>query len=549
LSAPPIRPWPRRGTLRRGAALAACALLLTACDSGKKHDSQSATPSSSGLTASNEAPAIPSGPVPSGAALKDPGAFASKLDFTDISKQVNKALSGVTDRKLAFGRATLKVPLDWANPANGKTVSITVLRIRSQSQHDRIGSLVVNPGGPGGSGTEAALDLAISELPEAILDRFDIVGFDPRGVALSDPIKCIPAKEKDAELNLPPDPTSDAQWQANIEEAKKVADECFAIYGNDLTFFSTAETVRDMEALRAKLGDDKLTYLGYSYGTLLGAEYATAYPDKVRALVLDGAVDPTIDSVQQDKTQAAGFQLAFSHFAADCVKKGSSCGLGSDPLAFVQNLMTSSDAKPIPSGDGKDKRVVEAGAVLLAVISALYDESQWDQLASALVDASKGDGSGVLQLDDQYNERQSDGSYTNIQDANAAIGCADGTDRPSLAQAKQLAPQWRDSNPLFGGSAAASLAYCSFWKAPPDKPIKVADNDAPTVLVIGTTGDPATPISGARHLAKLLGSGDLLVWQGDGHTAYPKTKCVTNDVDNYLIDLKAPAPESTCPAS
>jgi pimeloyl-ACP methyl ester carboxylesterase len=549
LSAPPIRPWLRRGTLRRGAALAACALLLTACDSGKKHGEPSAAPPSSESSASNESPAIPTGPVPSGAALKDPGAFASKLDFTDISNQVNKALSGVTDRKLAFGRATLKVPLDWANPTNGKTVSITVLRIRSQSQHDRIGSLVVNPGGPGGSGTEAALDLAISELPDAILDRFDIVGFDPRGVALSDPIKCIPAKEKDAELNLPPDPTSDAQWQANIDEAKKVADECFAIYGNDLTFFSTAETVRDMEALRAKLGDDKLTYLGYSYGTLLGAEYATAYPDKVRALVLDGAVDPTIDSVQQDKTQAAGFQLAFSHFAADCVKKGSSCGLGSDPLAFVQNLMTSSDAKPIPSGDSKDKRVVEAGAVLLAVISALYDESQWDQLASALVDASKGDGSGVLQLDDQYNERQSDGSYTNIQDANAAIGCADETDRPSLAQAKQLAPQWRDSNPLFGGSAAASLAYCSFWKAPPDKPIKVADNDAPTVLVIGTTGDPATPISGARHLAKLLGSGDLLVWQGDGHTAYPKTKCVTNDVDNYLIDLKAPAPESTCPAS
>jgi pimeloyl-ACP methyl ester carboxylesterase len=533
--------------LRRGAAVAACALLITACDTGKKGGEPSAAPPSSDLTASDAT--TPVGPVPSGAALKDPGAFASNLDFTDISKQVNDALGGVTDRKLSFGRAVMKVPLDWANPTNGKTVSITVLRIRSQSQHDRIGSLVVNPGGPGGSGTDAALGLAINELPDAILDRFDIVGFDPRGVGLSDPIKCIPAKEKDAELNLPPDPTTDAQWQANVDEQKKIADECYQIYGNDLTYFSTAETVRDMEALRAKLGDDKLTYLGYSYGTLLGAEYASAYPDKVRALVLDGAVDPTIDSVQQDKTQAAGFQLAFSHFAADCVKKGSSCGLGSDPVAFVQNLMKSADAKPIPSGDSKDKRVVEGGAVLLAVISALYDETQWDQLASALVDASKGDGSGILQLDDQYNERQSDGSYTNIQDANSAIACADETDRTSLAEAKELAPQWRASNPLFGGSAAASLAYCSFWKAPPDKPIKVTDSNAPTVLVIGTTGDPATPISGARHLAALLGSGDLLVWQGDGHTAYPKTKCVTNDVDNYLIDLKAPAPESTCPAS
>jgi pimeloyl-ACP methyl ester carboxylesterase len=539
-----VRRW-----LRAGAALAACALLVTACDSGKKHGAASPASPSSEPTAAGEAPTRPSGPASSGAALESPGAFASSLNFTDISKQVNDALNGVTDRKLSFGRAVLKVPLDWSNPDNGKTVSITVIRIRSKSQHDRIGSLVVNPGGPGGSGTEAALNLAVSELPDAILDRFDIVGFDPRGVGLSDPINCIPAKEKDAELNLPPDPTTEAQWQVAIDEAKKVADQCFAIYGNDLTFFSTAETVRDMEALRARLGDDKLTYLGYSYGTLLGAEYASAYPDRVRALVLDGAVDPTIDSVQQDKTQAAGFQLAFSHFAANCVKKAAACGLGPDPVAFVQNLMKSADATPIPSGESKDKRVVKAGAVLLAVISALYDESQWDQLATALVDASKGNGSGVLELDDQYNERQPDGSYSNIQDANAAIGCADETDRPSLAEAKQLAPQWRAGNPLFGGSAASSLAFCSFWKAPPDKPIKVTANNAPTVLVIGTTGDPATPISGARHLAKLLGSGDLLVWEGDGHTAYPKTTCVTNDVDNYLINLKAPAPESSCPAA
>lgn len=530
--------------LQRLAIVAVAAVLLAGCGGSGKHK---ASPSSSGVIATQSA--LPTGPVPSGAAIKDPGSFATNLTFTDISKQVNDALAGSTDRKLLFARAVMKVPLDWANPANGKTVSITVLRVRSQSQHDRIGSLVVNPGGPGGSGTEAALDLAVGELPQAILDRFDIVGFDPRGVALSDPIQCIPAKEKDAELNMPPDPTTDAQWAANIAEAKKVADECYSIYGSTLQFYSTAETVRDMEALRAKLGDDKLTYLGYSYGTLLGAEYASAYPDKVRALVLDGAVDPTINSVDQDKTQAAGFQLAFSHFAAACTAKGSSCGLGSNPQAFVQDLMKSSDAKPIPSGSSKDKRVVEGGAVLLAVISALYDQSQWDQLTKALVDASKGDGSGVLALDDQYNERQADGSYTNIQDANAAIGCADETDRPTVDQARALQAQWRASNPLFGGSAASSLAYCSLWKAPPDKPIKVTDANAPTVLVIGTTGDPATPISGARHLAALLGSGDLLVWQGDGHTAYPKTKCVTSDVDNYLIDLKAPAPDSTCPAS
>jgi hypothetical protein len=215
-------------------------------------------------------------------------------------------------------------------------------------------------------------------------------------------------------------------------------------------------------------------------------------------------------------------------------------------VAYVQNLMASSEKKPIPSGDTSDKRVVKAGAIELAVISALYDKTQWSQLTTALTDAAKGDGSGVLALDDQYNERQADGTYTNIEDANAAIACADETDRPSVPEARTLQPQWRASNPLFGGSAASSLAYCSLWKAPPDKAIKVTNNHAPTVLVVGTTGDPATPISGAQHLAKLLGSGDLLTWQGDGHTAYPKTKCITTDVDQYLIDLKPPAQGTTC---
>jgi pimeloyl-ACP methyl ester carboxylesterase len=531
--------------IRQLAAASACAILLAGCHVTTHHDNGPA--SIPGPTSSAPASAVPSGPVASGAAIKDPGAFASSLNFTDISDQVNSELVGITNRKLTFGRAVMKVPLDWANPTNGKTVSITVLRIRSESQHDRIGSLVINPGGPGGSGTEAALELAVSELPQAILDRFDIVGFDPRGIGLSDPLNCIPAKEKDAELNMPPDPVSDADWAALVAEDTKVADECYSIYGSDLTFYSTTETVRDMEALRAKLGDSKLTYLGYSYGTLIGAEYASAYPDKVRALVLDGAVDPTISSIDQDKTQAAGFQLAFSHYAAACAKS-SKCPLGSDPVGFVQQLMATSDQHPIPSGNSKDKRVVESGAVLLAVISALYDESQWDQLTTALTDATKGDGSGILALDDQYNERQPDGSYSNIEDANATIGCADETDRPTMAQARTLQAQWRASNPLFGGSAASSLGFCSAWKAPPDKPITVADNHAPTVLVVGTTGDPATPISGAKHLAALLGSGDLLVWQGDGHTAYPKTTCITNDVDSYLIDLTAPAPDSTCPA-
>jgi pimeloyl-ACP methyl ester carboxylesterase len=442
----------------------------------------------------------------------------------------------------------MQVPLNWAD-VTGKKISITVLRIRAASQHNRIGSLVINPGGPGESGIEYALPAALEELPAAILDRFDIIGVDPRGIGLSSPINCITNKQKDAELNLPADPTTDAQWQESIADVTKVAQECYTAYGSDLTYYSTAETARDLEALRAKLGDPKLTFLGYSYGTLLGAEYASAYPDKVRAMVLDGAIDPTISSTDQDKTQAAGFQLAFSHFAASCTSKGSSCKLGADPQQFVLNLMAKAAAHPIASGNADDKRTADDGAVLLGVMSALYDETQWPDLIDALVEANKNDASGILSLDDSYNERSEDGTYTNIEDANATIGCSDTTQRPTIAQAQALQPVWRATNPLFGGSAASSLGFCSLWKAPPDQPITVANKGAAPILVIGTTGDPATPISGAQHLAALLGSGRLLVWQGDGHTAYPKTTCVTNDVNSYLISLTLPPTGATCPAS
>ncbi len=477
----------------------------------------------------------------------DPGAFASNLTWTDITKQLGAAV-GDTNHKFLYAKATMQVPLNWAD-VTGKKISITVVRIRAVNQKNRIGSLLINPGGPGESGIDYAIPAALEEIPDAILDRFDIIGFDPRGIGLSSPIQCITDKQKDAELNLPADPMTDAQWQASIADVTQVAQECYTEYGSDLTYYSTAETARDVEALRVKLGDSKLTFLGYSYGTLLGAEYATAYPSKVRAMVLDGAVDPTISPIDQDKTQSAGFQLAFSHFAANCTAKGKSCPLGSNPQQFVLDLMAKAAAHPIASGDAKDKRTADDGAVLLGVISALYDETEWPDLVSALTDANKGDASGILSLDDSYNERSADGTYTNVEDANAAIGCSDATTRPTIAQARALQPAWRASNPIFGGSAASSLGFCSLWKAPPDQPITVANTGAAPILVIGTTGDPATPISGAQHLAALLGSGRLLVWQGDGHTAYPKTQCVTNDVDNYLINLTLPAVGATCPAT
>ena len=552
---------PGHSTRAAAAAVAVIATVLTACTNKSNPPApiSDATPVASSTAATTQsdvaspAPSSASAPVTASATTaagtdgrSDPGAYATDLQWTDVTKKLRSA---VDDKKrFLYATGTMQVPLNWAD-ANGKKITLTLLRIRSTTQKNRIGSLLINPGGPGVSGVNNALGMAIDELPAAILQRFDIVGFDPRGIGLSDPLQCIPNKQKDAELNDPADPTTDAAWQNDIAETTLIATECYTAYGSDLTYFSTTETVRDMEALRAKLGDAKLTYLGYSYGTLIGAEYASAYPTKVRALVLDGAVDPTLTPVDENKGQSDGFQLAFSHYAASCRAQSSGCGLGADPQGFVLRLMAKAAANPIASGDKKDKRKAADGAVLLAVISALYDQTDWDTLTIALVDADHGDASGILSLDDLYNERADNGTYSNVEDANATIGCADTTQRPTFAQARALEPVWRASNPLFGGSAASSLGFCSVWKTPPDEEITVANNNAAPIVVIGNTGDPATPIAGARHLAELLGTARLLVWDGDGHTAYPKTSCITDAVDNYLINLTVPATGATCPAA
>jgi pimeloyl-ACP methyl ester carboxylesterase len=551
------RPGQRTGpALAVAATLVVVAALLTACTSKASRTApvSDATPAASSTAATTESdvasPAPNSGPAstPDGTdGRSDPGAYATNLKWTDVTKKYRASIND-PNHKFLYATGTMQVPLNWAD-VDGKKITLTVLRIRSATQKNRIGSLLINPGGPGVSGVTDAFEQANGELPTAILQRFDIVGFDPRGIGLSDPLQCIPSKQKDAELNEPADPTTDPAWQLEIADTTLIAKECYTAYGSDLTYFSTTETVRDMEALRVKLGDTKLTYLGYSYGTLIGAEYASAYPSKVRALVLDGALDPTLTPVEEDQGQADGFQLAFSHYAESCRAQVSGCGLGSDPQGFVLRLMAKAAANPIASGDKKDKRKAADGAVLLAVISALYDESDWDTLTIALVDADHGDASGILSLDDFYNYRADNGTYSNVEDANAAIGCADTTVRPTFAQARALEPVWRASNPLFGGSAASGLGFCSVWKAQPDQKITVADNHAAPIVVIGNTADPATPIAGARHLAALLGTARLLVWDGDGHTAYPKTTCITDAVDNYLINLTLPATGATCPAA
>src|SRR3954452_6944443 len=464
---------------------------------------------------------------------------AAPLRWTDCDEQLQPLIAGQqgADRNLAFECGRTEVPISYDEP-EGATLPLFLVRVKLAGQTDRIGSLVINPGGPGGSGADAAIGLALT-MPEDVLNRFDLVGFDPRGVGLSTPIECIPAELKDRLVAAEPRPTSDTQLDAAFSLADEVGKDCADKYGDALGSFDTVDTARDMDRLREALGDEKLTYLGYSYGTTLGSTYAELFPENVRALVLDGAVDPDKDPVEDAEASAAGFEAGFDAFAQNCTGLIAGCPLGADPRQFLSDLLNQATATPIPSTEQGETRTATAGVVMTAVQAALYDQNSWPQLAQALASAQKGDAQGVFALADNYSGRLDDGSYSNLTDSNIAINCADqSTDEEvSKSKVRQLAEEWNQKYPLFGAGSATGLYTCSAWKAN-RTPLPERDaKGAPPILVVGNSGDPVTPLPGAVDMASDLESGVLLTWQGQGHTSSPKTPCVTDAVNTYLIDL------------
>jgi pimeloyl-ACP methyl ester carboxylesterase len=367
-------------------------------------------------------------------------------------------------------------------------------------------------------------------------------------VGLSTPVECISDKTKEEIVAAEPRPTTDAQLDDAFDLAQRVADGCAKEYGDALGTFNTVDTARDMEQLRQALGDKQLTYLGYSYGTTLGSTYAELFPDKVRALVLDGAVDPNATQQESAEAQAQAFEAAFDAFAANCVALISGCPVGADPRTFVNDLLTQAAATPIPSSRAGETRQATPGLILNGVRSALYQPTAWPQLAQSLANARNGDAAGILTLADTYTGRNDDGTYTNVVDANVAVTCADTEEQFTREQVGALVTDWGTRYPLFGADAALGLYTCSAWDAPRTPlPARDAAGSAP-IVVIGTQGDPVTPVVGAADMAADLAGGVLLTWQGSGHTAYPKTDCVTAAVNAYLIDLVVPQDGLTCPA-
>jgi pimeloyl-ACP methyl ester carboxylesterase len=447
--------------------------------------------------------------------------------------------------KLSFGCATISVPLDYADPS-GATIDLQLVKIHDSDNRRSIGSLIVNPGGPGASGASLALGLA-GQVSDTVLSHFDLVGFDPRGVGASDPIECLSDAEQDVLNSASPNVLTSAGFAEAKRLAKTVADKCSAKYGSALAQYDTVQTAKDMDRIRQAVGDAQMNYLGFSYGTELGAQYVHLFPSHVRVAVLDGAVDPLTDDITSVADQWQGFESAFDQFAAWCARHSPCRNLGNARQA-VATVAAKAAAAPIQSSVATESRRATSAIVYTGVLSALYSQSRWASLGQALSDAERGDAKGLFELADSYNERYN-GHYTNISEANTAISCNDSKPGPSDAMIRATAKSWHRRFPIFGLWAASGLFSCQQWQ--PKRtvpPLPTAPSTARKVLVIGNLHDPATPYQGAKDLAKTLGNAELLTWDGEGHTSYLQgSTCVNGYVDAYLVSGALPPAGKTCP--
>lgn len=447
-----------------------------------------------------------------------------------------------------FECATLKAPLDYADP-DGEQIKLAVSRAKATGPGKRLGSLLVNPGGPGGSAVGYLQGYAGIGYPAPVRARYDIVAVDPRGVARSEPVHCLEGPQMDAYTQVDQTPDDEAETARLAASFKNFAAGCRKRSGRILPHVSTVETARDMDILRGVLGDRRLNFVGASYGTFLGATYAELFPSRTGRLVLDGAMDPSLPTAELNRDQTAGFETAFRSFAADCVEQPD-CPLGTgSPTAAAARLkafFAALDEHPVPTGESR-----ELGEALATtgVIAAMYDESAWPQLREALTRAMGGEGSALLALADRYYEREDDGTYSNLMYANAAVNCLD--QPPAFTSPEQVAaavPSFEKASSVFGKGLAWASLNCAYW---PTKATGAAHRieaaGAAPIVVVGTTRDPATPYKWARSLAAQLSSGTLLTYEGDGHTAYGRgSDCIDTAINTYLLDGTVPPPGKRC---
>jgi pimeloyl-ACP methyl ester carboxylesterase len=434
--------------------------------------------------------------------------------------------------------ATLKVPLDWARPA-GETIDLALIRAEATGD-DRIGSLLFNFGGPGGSGVATIPSYASTF--SSLRERYDLVSFDPRGVGASEGIRCREDKEIQAAETIDVTPDTPDEERAYLADAADFGKDCARTSGKLMAHVSTTDTARDMDLLRHALGDARLHYLGFSYGTELGGVYAHLFPRHVGRMVLDAVVDPSADAVGHAENQTRGFQRALDDYLKST---------GEDPeqgTARIADLLEQLDTEPLPASSGRE---LTQSLALTGIVLPLYSKSSWPSLTSALEAAQDGDGSELLALADAYNERDASGHYGTSTHSQRVISCLDDRQRPTAEEARQALPRFERISPVFGTFLGWDTAgWCHDWPVPGQHETpEVSAPGAPPILTIGNTGDPATPYEGARIMADELGKdvGVLLTWKGEGHGAYGSgSDCVDSTVDAYLLDGEVPQDGKVC---
>lgn len=480
------------------------------------------------------------------------GAFApSATPAAGLNRYYQQKLSWRECGAPGFECASMTVPLDYAAPGSGDDLKIAVSRKKAQKGGGpRIGSLLVNPGGPGGSAIDYLQSAAAVGYPAPVRARYDIVAFDPRGVARSEPVTCLTDRGMDRFTRTDSTPDDQAEINSLVTAGKRFANGCERRSGAVIPHVSTVEAARDMDVLRALLGDERLNYVGLSYGTFLGATYADLFPKRVGRLVLDGAMDPTVPALAAGRGQAGGFERAFRAFAADCVRL-SGCPLGRGTVAEagadLDRFFARLDSAPVPTED-PDRDLDEPLAVT-GVMAAMYEDSYWAVLREALQSAKEGDGTGLLRLSDLYYERDDDGKYGNLMYANAAVNCLDLPPAARTpADVEKALPSFHKASPRFGAMMAWAGLSCASWPVKPTgEAHRVEAEGAAPILVVGTTRDPATPYEWAKGLASQLDSGVLLTFEGDGHTAYTRgSDCVDTAVNTYLLEGETPPNGKRC---
>lgn len=540
----------RRWSALIAAALTAGALSVGACSQAAPSVTVEVTPPAQTpeVTATPDATAEPAPTSAPGAVDAIPAGFEQWY-----SQTIN--WGGCDGQRREYECATITAPLDWADPTAG---SIDLALMRHGATGDKIGSLLINPGGPGQSGVDF-LPAVWSAFGVPVQRAFDIIGFDPRGVGGSTQVICMDDAGKDAFISAD-FPDTDEGREAMAAANAEWGQACYENTGPLLAHVDTMSAARDMDLIRHLVGDERLNYLGFSYGTQLGATYAGLFPQNVGRMVLDGAIDTTLTSDELSLGQAVGFENALRNFVTECqtrnfadqggVPTGGSCpltGTVDEGMAQIAALLDGLQTNPLPTQSG---RSVNRTLGFYGIATPLYDESSWAFLSMALDEAiNRGTGDILLLLADFYNDRNEDGTFaSNSTEAFSAIGCVDDRGSSDPAEMAALADQLLAAAPTMGTYFTYGGLGCRDWPVPvAPGSFDLHASGAPPILVIGTTNDPATPYEWAVGLADTLDSGVLLTYDGEGHTAYTRSnQCIEDAVDQFLVDDVVPPNGKRC---